>query len=237
MEVLPLNSKDLKASEIVSQISFRQHESRLANVLNIVRLKQIIKIVIARVGNRKGRVLDIGSGTANFSHLISQYCQTVAVDIAKPYLIDAKKSSNLDFVCADAKALPFVEKSFSTILCLSMLEHLLELQPVLMSLKEALDPDGILVVGYPVETWLFKLVWRFLSPNEFRFIDQTQTLFVNPYEHKTEDYWKNPTTHKQNYSTIRKTLPRYFKVNGRKKVPFDLFPDLLSYYECAELTS
>lgn len=214
----------------------RQQEGSLANFLDEVRLNRILKIVMAYISDGKGRVLDVGCGPGILSQLISQYCQTVAVDIRKPFLLGKRKGSNLDFVCADAKALPFVEKSFGTILCTSMLEHLPELEPVLMSLKEALGAEGILVVGYPVETWLFKLLWRFLSPDDFRLIDQTQTLFVNPHTHKVENYWTTPSTHKQTYSTIRKTLSRYFKVIWRMKLPFDLFPDLLSYYECAVLT-
>jgi len=181
------------------------------------------------------RVLDIGCGDGAFSRVLSQICQTVGVDVQKAYLKWHAANSNLDFLAADINMLPFNESSFNLIVCTSVLEHMAYLDCVLLKLREMLKTNGVLVATYPVETRLFKFVWRLASPSEFKFIDQSQTVFVNPYNGKVEDYSKHPATHKQTYLEIRKALRKHFKLIRKTKLPFNFVPDLLSYYECAEL--
>lgn len=53
----------------------------------------------------------------------------------------------------------------------------------LAELKSILKTNGVLLVGYPVETDLFKMIVRVTSPPDFKYIDQSQ-LFLGILEHK-----------------------------------------------------
>lgn len=219
----------------------RQHANSFANYLNRMRIKRILQMAMMhtltmRTHSHDVRVLDIGCGHGAFSRVLSQICQTVGVDVQKTYLKWHAANDNLDFLVADINMLPFNENSFNLIVCASILEHMVDLDNVLLKLRKILKTNGVLIAAYPVETRLFKFVWRFASPREFRFIDQSQTVFVNPYYGRVEDYWKHPATHKQTYLEIRKALEKHFKLIQKIRLPFNFVPDLLSYYECAELS-
>jgi 2-polyprenyl-3-methyl-5-hydroxy-6-metoxy-1,4-benzoquinol methylase len=215
---------------------WQQHDSSVANYLNRLRVSRLFELSKSCVNDEKCRVLDVGCGRGGLSRLLSETCScdVVGVDIQKN-LLGLGGNGKLDFLLGDINSLPFSEGSFDVIICVSILEHLLDLNRVLVKLKRLLKVNGTLIVGYPLETRLFRLILRIISPHEYMFIDQSQTLFMNPYTHKLEDYWKNPTTHKQNYLGIRKTLMKYFNVVFQVKVPFAGLPDLLSFYECVRL--
>lgn len=214
-----------------------QHANSFADHLDHMRLKRILQMVIPHVDKEEARVLDAGCGNGALSQVLSKACQTVGVDVEKAYLSQNRNNENFDLLIGNINALPFNKGSFDLILCASVLEHMLDLDLALTQLKRILKIKGILIAGYPVETHLFKTVWRFVSPREFKFMDQTQTFFVNPATRKVEDYWKHPGTHKQTYLTIREALNRHFRLIQRAKLPFRFFPDFAAYYECSELIS
>ncbi len=116
-----------------------------------------------------------------------------------------------------------------------MLEHVFDLDSLITKINKLLKATGILIVGYPVETWLYKMLWRLVSPLEFKFIEQPQTVWFDPYSGQVENYWKHPGTHKQTFRLIRTALVQQFKMVQRVKLPCTIFPDLLCYYECAIL--
>jgi len=216
----------------------RQHKNYFAEILNQIRLRHILEMVMSHVDCEDTKtVLDVGCGNGAVSHVLAQVCQTVGIEIQKSYLKMRGKNGDLNFVMADIDGLPFKTGSFDLIVCASVLEHMLNLDSALMKLKSILKTNGILFAGYPVETHLFKMIWRVVSPDEFKFIDQPQTFFVNPDTQKLGDYWKNPMTHKQTYLSIREGLDRHFRLVQRVKLPFRFLPDITSYYECAELIS
>lgn len=217
----------------------RQHENAAVDHFGQNRLRKILQMTIPHLKCGTSKILDIGCGDGSLSRILAKYSQTIAVDVKKRFVKQHENDSNkkADFVLADVNALPFKSAAFDLVVCASMLEHMLDLDDCLSKLKDMLRKNGILIAAYPVETRLFKLVWRFISPREFKFIDQTQTFFVNPYTKNTENYWKHYSTHKQNYISIRQALSRHFKLITRVKLPFVFFPDLATYYECSEMIS
>jgi ubiquinone/menaquinone biosynthesis C-methylase UbiE len=181
------------------------------------------------------RVLDVGCQSGILSNVLSQTYDTVGIDIQKACLKSERINEHLDFVLGDIDAFPFKNESFDLIVCGSLLEHMLDLSSVLKKLKRLLKVNGFLIVGYPVETWFFRTLWHLVSPEEFKFIEQPRTPWINPYSGQVENYWKHPGTHKQNFRSIRKALNEQFVMVQRVKLPSTIFPDLLSYYECAIL--
>jgi SAM-dependent methyltransferase len=214
----------------------RQHRNYFAECLNQIRLRHILELVLSHVDCEDTKtVLDVGCGSGAVSNVLAEVCQTVGIEIQKSYLKVHGKNRNLNFVVADIDGLPFKTGSFDLIVCASVLEHMLNLDSALTKLKSLLKTNGILFAGYPVETCLFKMIWRIVSPVEFKFIDQTQTFFINPDTQQLEDYWKYPMTHKQTYLSIREGLDRHFRLVQRVRLPFKFLPDFTNYYECAEL--
>jgi len=216
-----------------------RHENRLASYLDQIRLRHLLKIVLSHTkAMSESTILDVGCREGPFSSSLASLAQVgdiVGVDVEKWCLKRQKRNEKVSLVNSDANYLPFAVETFHIIICTSMLEHMLNLDGTLSKLKAILQKNGILFVGYPLETTVFKNIWRAVSPREFKFIDQTQTLFVNPYSHKLEDYWKLPSTHKQTYLSIRKGLDKNFRLVRRIKLPFGFLPDSANYYEIAEL--
>jgi len=187
---------------------------------------------------QKSIVLDLGCGKGYFTRILSLQSTTIGLDVNKGAVIEAKveggveKLNQLHLIVADLLSLPFRSHSIDVVVCASVLEHIRDLDSALKQINDILKEDGIFVVGYPIETKFFKLIWRLVSPQNFKFIDQSQTIWYNPFTHKQECYWKSPFTHKQDYQTIRDALGKYFRILRKEKLPFTIFPDLFSYYEC-----
>src|SRR5712691_4501787 len=63
----------------------------------------------------------------------------------------------------DVLAMPFADASYDAILCLSVLEHLTELDAALTELRRVVRPGGVVVLGFPVKNFItdsfFRLAW------------------------------------------------------------------------------
>lgn len=69
-------------------------------------------------------VLDVGCGTGTYVDLLTKLgFKTIGVDPFLPFVEEAKKRRSGMFVAAAADRLPFADKSFDTVLLLSVLEH------------------------------------------------------------------------------------------------------------------
>lgn len=213
----------------------KHHNNRFINLLYNERLRRILRMLESEVDlNWKTcTVLDLGCSRGFFSKVISMKFRTIGIDSIKRF--EFHGVSNLDFVLADISSMPFKSQSIDIVVCASVLEHLLDLRGSILKIKHVLKKNGILIAGYPVETSLFKFVWRYVSPWSFRYIDQRQTYWVDPLTRKRECYWESSETHKQTYQEIRKVLNENFQVLEEEKLPFDKLPDSITYYECIKM--
>lgn len=180
-------------------------------------------------------VLDLGCGHGYFSRVLSLQFTTIGLDINKRFKVQTRKFKKLFFILADISFLPFRSHSVDIVVCLSVLEHLQNLDDIVKKIKDVLKRDGIFIAGYPVETKFFRFILRLVNPMGFRFMNRSQTYWHNPNTGNWECYWESPDTHKQDYQTIRHVLSRHFKVLHKEKLPFDIFPDSITYYEIIKM--
>jgi SAM-dependent methyltransferase len=60
-------------------------------------------------------------------------------------------------------SLPFKRCSFGTVLCLSLLEHVAEVDSAVNELARILRPGGIAIIGFPPRTVVTSLLFRFIG--------------------------------------------------------------------------
>jgi SAM-dependent methyltransferase len=87
-----------------------------------------LSIVSLSLGKNTASLLDVGSGKGYPARFLGRWrrLRVVCCDLFEPYLRHSKKI-NADaegHALCDARALPFRERSFDTVLCMRVLEHL-----------------------------------------------------------------------------------------------------------------
>lgn len=100
----------------------------------------------ARRTGIRGSVLDLGCGTGNLTGLLSQADKVIALDVAAAMLgIARNKFPNAHYVCADAEALPFADRSLDGVYSNLALQWCDPLEKVLAETKRVLRPGGPLL--------------------------------------------------------------------------------------------
>jgi ubiquinone/menaquinone biosynthesis C-methylase UbiE len=94
--------------------------------------------------------LEIGCGTGAFARVLAKRCkQVVALDLSAEMIRVARSRSsqfeNLKFQLADAMAWDFSQSHFDFVSAIATLHHL-EQRELLLKIKDALKPRGVLVV-------------------------------------------------------------------------------------------
>jgi SAM-dependent methyltransferase len=116
--------------------------------------------VMDRIGPLPGpSVLEIGCGTGSFTSLLAARGHSVvALDLNPDYVeIAQRRTANLDRVvirCGDATEIDW-EFRFDAVVLLDVLEHIEDDVGLLMRLRKALKPNGVLVLKVPAGQWLY----------------------------------------------------------------------------------
>ena len=100
--------------------------------------------------------LEIGCGTGAFARLLASRCKRVlALDLSPEMIRVARSRSsqfdNLEFQLADAVTWDFPKSQFDFVCSIATLHHLQQ-RELLVKIKDALKPDGVLVVLDLVES-------------------------------------------------------------------------------------
>ncbi len=114
------------------------------------------------------RLLDVGSRYSPLPQILAHRhgCTVRAVDPEPdfrerqlamsrrvPWARALVAEGRLDFLVADAAKLPFDNGFFTKIAAISVLEHVLDEEPVVRELVRVLAPGGLLVVSVPFDPW------------------------------------------------------------------------------------
>ncbi len=150
-----------------------------------LRTRLRIAIVEAMLKGHTGTLLDVGCGRGSVSaHFAELGHNVTAVDIS-PLAIQWTerqhpliKAAVLDLECEP------LDGSFDTILCLEVLQQVREPVIVLSKLRDALAPDGSLIVSLPNEFHLARRLAILLGHVNFGGIDDTHLKLYTPREHR-----------------------------------------------------
>ncbi len=101
---------------------------------------------------RNGRILDIGCGNGSTTNWFSHNVQTcsIGVDVRKtPRRFPQKETSNVEYMYASGLGLPFIGKSFHTVILNDVLEHVAYQDAITLfnEISKVLDDDGKLYVS------------------------------------------------------------------------------------------
>lgn len=156
-----------------------------------------------------GKILDIGSADGTFSKVIldkSKANRLIGIDVIKGFIDWANrhwgKGGKMRFELGDAENLKFKSGSFDAVVCLEVLEHVVNPVKVLKQIKRVLKKGGYAVLLVPAESVLFKTVWFFWSRTRGR-------------------VWKHTHIHSYKNSLLTKKCKSIgFKIEEDKKIIF-----------------
>jgi len=109
----------------------------------------------------KGKILEVGCGTGNFSTYLMKYGNLTAVDINQAYVKQAeKKVENGEVGIGDIEKDQyfFSNKKFDTLVCLNVLEHIKNDERVLRNIHKLLKVGGHLILLVPSHPFLYNLI-------------------------------------------------------------------------------
>jgi len=125
----------------------------------------------------KGKTIDIGCGRGYFLKGIHKITgiKPCAVDINKSFIEKIEKELGFEAKCADVdNEIPYPDKSFDTVFCNQMLEHLISPTLFLRECLRILKNNGTLIVGVPNVYGLHKS--SYYNPAHINYFD-SKTLY------------------------------------------------------------
>lgn len=113
-----------------------------------------------------GKLLDIGGGT---SPVVSPYylATSVDVDANKVKWNEQNGYSWVNYMKGDAVSLGFTSATFDRVLCIEVIEHVIQPQLVLEEIARVLKPGGLAVIATPdysrrrwrMVEWVYRKLW------------------------------------------------------------------------------
>lgn len=121
----------------------------------------------------KGNILEVGCGTGTFTSTLSKYGEVTAIDIDQNLLQRVGDSKNLKVAAGygdiEKGKYFFKNKSFDTIVCINVLEHIKDDEAALQNMYNLLKTNGKLILLVPVYNFLYGEIDRAI--NHFRRYD------------------------------------------------------------------
>lgn len=167
-------------------------------------------------------ILDAGCGIGFFLPTLSQFAKNIhAIDYAEhslsyaKYMCKKRKVKNIHFQKVNlTDDFPFKKQAFDLIICLSVLEHIKNLEKVMVNFRRVLQKNGILIVGYPNEDNLI-----------FRFFQYFEKRLFRPKVFET--FQGTKLIHISSASKINAAVKKYFFIEETKNI--GLLPNISFY--------
>lgn len=122
------------------------HPIALLRAENAIRIPWIISEINNRIG-KSAKILDIGCGGGFLTNaLAKEGHQVVGIDISLTSLETAKQhdmTKQVQYLQADAYALPFTDESFDVVCAMDILEHVESPQKLIAQAARVLHPSGL----------------------------------------------------------------------------------------------
>lgn len=175
LRVLSQSKTSSKYRELVESSASAYFET---NFLTRYLFRQRFIKAVKLIGKDKTDLLtlDAGCGIGFFLFQLSQISKKVwAIDYAKhsldyaKFMCQKRGLKNISFAQIDlVKGLPFKKDQFDLIVCLSVLEHIKDLQAVIAEFDRVLKKDGVLIAGYPNEDNFIFRIFQYVEKRLFR---------------------------------------------------------------------
>lgn len=104
-----------------------------------------------------GEILEVGCGIGNFTQTLSKYGKVFAIDIDKNQLegIKNNKKMNTGYGDIEKGEYFFKKKTFDTVVCINVLEHIEDDMKALSHIYKLLKKGGNLILLVPIHQFLF----------------------------------------------------------------------------------
>lgn len=167
-----------------------------------------LKIVLNLMGNKKyDNFLEIGFGSGIFLPELSDRSSKLTATDIHQYIDNVKnviKSKNIkaNLINADVRQMPFKDNSFDGIICLSVLEFVLDINKAIKEIKRVAKPNSKIIIGIPVINFITDICYDIIKRKKY-----------SDVSHKSDH--KKIIKHLRNNLQIKKirTYPRFTPIN------------------------
>ena len=105
------------------------------------------RLIFSMMRSHRGRVLDLGCGTGNYTlELRERGFDVIGLD-ASGAMVEVARAKGLNCIVGNAYTLPLPDASFDLVLSVTMFEFIHEPEKVLAEIYRVLKPGGEVVVG------------------------------------------------------------------------------------------
>jgi len=125
-------------------------------------------MVFSYLRERRAKILEVGCGRGLLLPELSKRCfQLHGIDIhgrldVVQRTLEKERLHNVFLSGGNITAIPYRDRVFDAIICVSVLEHLKDLKTCFTELSRVLKDSGDLILGFPVKNGLTDLLFRFL---------------------------------------------------------------------------
>lgn len=115
---------------------------KIANPYELIRLQNLLEFLTPKSTDV---VLDAGCGGGAYTKILPKTSTIIALDLSKGAIKNAKEnlqSANIFFIVADVGHLPLKDGSLSKIVCVDVIEHIVNVEKCLREMARVLKPFG-----------------------------------------------------------------------------------------------
>lgn len=135
------------------------HFSLIAPIYARARYRALEKMREAAVLPARGRLLDVGGGTGRVAIALRDLVDEVIVTDISRGMLDRTDRSTLEPACSFSESLPFPDGSFTRVIMVDAMHHVVDQAATAREMLRVLQPGGLLVIEEPdIRTFPVKLI-------------------------------------------------------------------------------